>query len=325
MSTTNDDIISQQSQQEDPREYILTHYFLSRSDTFAQWNRDEGQWQCIRRDVPDYLIRSHLEGKITIATYPVNSIGNTPFSCFDVDTKTEQAYSLLRWLKGWFESKDILFLLEDTGGRGLHGWALFLCFVPAIKAIALANLALDDYKTEVGALPCPVEVFPKQAKPADVGNPTRLPWGKHKSGNFSHFLNLNFEPDDEGAIEVIQNGKRTTEFDLEEIVPQSSMKSRRVAKGEGHTQNEVLEMLRCPLLVGERRPTLVKLAGYLRFRGISEEVAIALLLPWAEKCFTEPLPPEELERHIRGIYGRYGVRERRLAKPGKSWHAEVPL
>ena len=84
-------------------------------------------------------------------------------------------------------------------------------------------------------------------------------------------------------------------------------------------------MLKQSLPVGERRPTLVKLAGYLRYRGIPEEVAVALLLPWAEKRFREPLPPEELERHIRGIYRRYGVRERRVVKSGKSWYAEVPL
>ena len=66
-------------------------------------------------------------------------------------------------------------------------------------------------------------------------------------------------------------------------------------------------MLTTPLTVGERRPALIKLVGYLRCRGIPEEVAVALVLPWAKTSFTEPLPAEEVERHIRGIYNRYGM------------------
>ena len=41
--------------------------------------------------------------------------------------------------------------------------------------------------------------------------------------------------------------------------------------------------------------------------GRREEVAVALVLPWAKTSFTEPLPAEEVERHIRGIYNRYGM------------------
>jgi hypothetical protein len=198
-----------------------------------------------------------------------------------------------------------------------------LCYVPAVKAIGLANLALDAYKSEIGKLPCPVEIFPKQARPKDVGNPIRLPWGKHHSGQWSHFLNTFHELDDNEAITAIKNGRKTTEFDLDNLLPP-------VAKYPpeqpvGHAPQEIADMLSRPLSVGERRPTLVKLAGYLRYRGIPEEVAIALLLPWAERAFSEPLPPEEVQQHIRGIYGRYGVRERRVAKHGKAWHVEVSL
>lgn len=310
--------------QADPREEILDRYFLGRTDVFAQWNQERREWECIRKDIPDYLLKSHLQGKISIATYPVNQLGNSLHSCLDIDAKNPEACHFLEWLKSWFEKRSILFLPEDTGGRGLHGWALFLCYVPAEQAVAVATLALDDYKRKIGHIPCPVEIFPKQAKPKDVGNPIRLPWGKHHSGNWGHFLNLSFQPDDEGAIKAIQNGRRTTEFYLDKIVPETAVKPHCVTRGGAHTQNEVLEMLGRPLLVGERRPTLVKLAGHLRFRGISEEVAVALLLPWAEKRFTESLPPAEVERHIRGIYQRYGVRERKVTMPSK-WHAEVTL
>lgn len=304
-------------------EDMLKAYFLGRSDVFAQWNQDISEWQCIRRDIPQYLIKRHTEGKITIATYPVNSLGNTPHLCFDLDNKTAEAYGILDWLQGWFKVRDMLFLIEDTGGRGLHGWVLFLCYVPAVKAIGLASLALDAYKREVGKLPCPVEIFPKQARPKDVGNAIRLPWGKHHSGQWSHFLNSSHEPDDNGALRAIQNARRTTEFDLDKLLP--PVVKYPPEQQVGHAPQEIADMLSRPLSVGERRPTLVKLAGYLRYRGIPEEVAVGLLLPWAERSFTEPLAPGEVKRHVRGVYGRYGVRERRGAKSGKSWHAEVTL
>lgn len=305
------------------RDELLNRYFLGRSDVFAQWNQDISEWQCIRGDIPRYLIKSHIEGKITIATYPVNSLGNTPHLCFDLDNKTAEAYAILDWLQGWFRARDMLFLMEDTGGRGLHGWVLFLCYVPTVKAIGLAHLALEAYKSEVGGLPCSVEIFPKQASPKDVGNPIRLPWGKHKSGQWSHFLNSSHEPDDNGAITAIRNGRKTTEFDLDNLLP--PVVKHPPKQPAGHPPQEIADMLSRPLSVGERRLTLVKLTGYLRYRGIPEEVAAALLLPWAERAFSEPLPPEEVQQHIHGIYVRYGVRERRVAKPGKSWHAEVPL
>jgi len=323
--STDDNAIVHLESQNPSREDLLKLYFLGRPDVFAQENRGGEGWSCIRRELPSNLLTNHLQGRITLGTYPVNTLGNTPWLCFDIDEKSKAAQDFLLWLYGWFTEKEMVFLVEDTGGRGLHGWVLFLCWVPAEKAIALASLAIADYEKQFGVVPCRHEVFPKQAKPKDVGNSVRLPWGKHRIGKFSHFTNLNFEADDEGAIKAIENGRKITEFALDKVVPETAAKPRYAAKGKGHTPNEVVEMARRPLLVGERRPTLVKLAGYLRFRGISEEVAVALLLPWAEKCFTEPLLPEELERHIRGIYSRYGARERRVAKPGKSWHAEVPL
>ena len=85
-------------------------------------------------------------------------------------------------------------------------------------------------------------------------------------------------------------------------------------------------MLTTPLTVGGRRPALVRLAGYLRYRGIPEEVAVVLLLPWARKAFMDPLPMEEIERHVRGIYQRYGTaahgHTRRITQP---FQLEVPL
>ena len=52
---------------------------------------------------------------------------------------------------------------------------------------------------------------------------------------------------------------------------------------------------------------MVSLAGHLRSRGIREEIAVELLIPWARQHFSPPLPDNEVEKHVRGIYQRYGV------------------
>lgn len=226
------------------REELLKRYFLGRSDVFAQWNQDICEWQCIRRYIPQYLIKSHVEGKIALSTYPVSSLGNTPHLCFDLDNKTAEAYAILDWLQGWLNVRHMVFLIEDTGGRGLHGWVLFLGYVPAVKAIALADLALNAYKSESGKLPCPAEIFPKQSKPRDVGNAIRLPWGKHQSGNWSHFIGSDNQHDDEGAIQAILNGKKTTEFDLDSLLP--PLAKYPPEQPTGHAPQQVAEYCHVP-------------------------------------------------------------------------------
>lgn len=280
-------------------EYALSHYFVSRKDAFAQWNRDKSEWQCIRKDIPSYLIKSHLEGKITIATYPVNELCNTPCVCFDLDSKTPEAYDFLKWLRQWFKEKEVLFLFEDTGGRGLHGWCLFLCYVSAVKAIAIANLALDDFQKTEGTLPCPVEVFPKQASPKDVGNPIRVPLGLHQSGNYSHFLNTKLEPDNEAVLQDIQNGKRTTEFDLDKILPEGAVKKVKRKKESQLVQPD--ERWGEIIPQGNRHNTLVSLAAELRARKFSPEKVLSELKIHNQQRCQPPLGDSEVEHIAKGM------------------------
>jgi hypothetical protein len=295
------------NQGSDPRSEILGRFFVSRMDAFAQWNWERGEWQCVRVNTwPKGLLGAHLKGSPTIATYPVNELGNTPFVAFDVDAKTDEAYQFLGWLRDWFEKRGVLFLMEDTGGRGLHGWVLFLCFVPAAKAVALANLALDYYEKEKSSpLPCPVEIFPKQIKlkKGAVGNCIRLPWGQHKSGDFSHFLKPQppHEPDDCGAINLILNlaskGKKVSEFDLNKLIPAKVIakvaKKGQLVPEENRWGDVILE--------GQRHNTMVSLAGELRARRFSpEKILTELQLHNRQRC-RPPLDDGEVEAIARGI------------------------
>ena len=67
-----------------------------------------------------------------------------------------------------------------------------------------------------------------------------------------------------------------------------------------------------------RRPTLVSLTGYLRCRGVAENLAVMLLVPWAREHFKPPLPDTEVERHIRGIYHRYDIPARGRHSPSRA-------
>jgi len=298
---------AQQSQAEDSkpeadlRADILWRYFWGRTDAFAHYNRETAQWQCTRREIPPYLIASHLAGKITVATYPVNDYGNTPFISFDVDSKAPEAYSLLNSLRGWFNQRSLIFLVEDTGGRGLHGWCIFKCHVPAAKAIALANLAIAAYTKEVGALPCPVEIFPKQAKTkrGEVGNCIRLPLGLHHSGNFSHFLNEKGEPDDANALDSIQKAQKVTESDIDKLLPVGA----RAKVGKKTAPRLVEEEDRWAEVIpeGRRHDTLVSLAGELRARRFSPEKLLSELeMHNAQRC-QPPLDDKEVETIAKGV------------------------
>jgi hypothetical protein len=298
--------------QTDPRADILWKHFWGRTDAFAHYNRETAQWQCTRREIPPYLIASHLAGKITVATYPVNDYGNTPFISFDVDSKAPEAYACLVWLSRWFTQKGSLFLFEDTGGRGLHGWTLFKCHVPATQAIALANLAIAAYKKEVGALPCPVEIFPKQAKlqRGEVGNCIRLPWGKHQSGDWSHFLNEKGEPDDANALESIRKAQRVTESDIDKLLPEGA-----IAKvGKKTTPRLVEEEDRWAEVIpeGRRHDTLVSLAGELRARRFSpERLLTELKMHNAQRC-QPPLADNEVETIVKGVTNKTVVEKEEI-------------
>lgn len=294
-NATSHDVKRQDS---DPRSEILRRFFTGRTDAFAQWNRERAQWECIRREMPDYLLKSHLKGKITVATYPVNNLGNSSFVCYDLDLKTTDAYMLLEWLKEWFQSKGILFLPEDTGGRGLHGWGLFLCFVPASHAIALANLGLESYQKEIGTLPCPMEIFPKQAKPRDLGNCIRLPWGQHQMGDVSHFINGAGAVDDDAAVKAILSGKRTTQFDIEALLPHDAFTKVKRRKERLVTSDERWADV---IAEGKRHNTLLSLAGELKAKRFSpEKLSTELQLHNRQRC-RPPLDDGEVEAIAKGI------------------------
>ncbi len=306
--------------------------FKGRTDAWGQFPR-----YCKHELVIFAHYERHLKGKVSLGVYPLLDNGTCFWGAADLDQPgtapwhngPDDCMPALKLMEalGYCGANQGLFL-EKTKSKGWRVWVFFSAPVPAKHARRLFHSALAK-----SGLPLSIEVFPKQDF---VGEPT--PNNPFPVGNYVHLPYFGGGPSGPRRGRVFVDPESLAPIPLEKFLAHlpvfpadalplvlENLPKTETNQKPSHTQEEITGMLSQHLAVGERRPTLVKVTGYLRYRGIPEEVAIALLLPWAERAFSEPLPPEEVQQHIRGIYGRYGVRERRAAKHGKAWHAEVSL
>lgn len=258
--------------------------------------------QCVKEKVTLEHYRRHLYGKVSLGIYPLRRDGQCRWFAVDIDRDDiVQAIAPINQFAALGFNGGVY--LERSKSKGFHVYAFPSDWVPARDVRLIARCALK----QVGFTPS-TEIFPKQDSigPDAFGNYLNLPY---------------FGPDNEAGRRMILDLKSRCPIPISawledvqvfpvhgfpfvlENLPREEAKQK-----QGHTSKEIVEMLQMPAAIGERRPTLIKLAGYLSYRGVPEDVAISLLLPWAEKRFVEPLPPQETERHIRGIYRRYGTR-----------------
>lgn len=278
--------------------------FRGRADA---WGSVEGR--CNKELVTLEHYERHLRGEVSLGVYPLLNDGGCLFSAIDLDRKD---FNLAKTIQQELVNNGLPSYIAESKSKGFHiyGFAVEKFVAKEIRRVLHYILNKLDIKAEV---------FPKQdmvSQVAPLGNYINLPCFGYTRPFLTDGLK---EVPLEVVIKQIKHIPEQAINCLLRTLPKVETKQEL-----GHTPDEVVGMLSRPLAVGQRRDTLVKLSGYLRYRGIPVEVAIALLLPWAEKRFTEALPPEEVERHIRGIYQRYGVREK-ITKPCKPWYAEVKL
>jgi len=301
---------------------ILQKFFKCRESAYITWNPSKQSYQKIQKPLTGDVLASHLNGGLPLVAYAITEDNLCYFGAFDIDRDDEQGRQVTVNLKRVLEHFQIPALIEHSGGKGYHLWTLFAP-VPSYKAHMLL-IRLYNYVREETPVPIeevPVEIFPKQPRitnEAPFGNAIKLPWGKHpKTHRRTFFLNENFQPHG-NQEELFTNIKPLHEEKIDEILNEigypKETQERTQDKPLGHETQEIVDMLSNPLREGSRRPTLVKLAGYLRYRGIPKEVALRLLVPWAREAFQDPLPDEEIRKHIEGIYNRYGVNEKNNRK-----------
>lgn len=278
---------------------------------------DNAKYVTIKEPVTLDLYRDHLLGKRWVGILPL--VGDRcRFGGTDLDVKDFQKALIIRDTLWEYGLKAYIAETKHKGYRVL----VFFDEPQLARDVRLVLKAVNE------KLQLSCEVFPKQDS---------LPPGSLKEGDIGSFINLPyfgnrcpFLTGDNQAVSLefaLDHIKFNTEEHLRRALEKIPSKTEEAYLKQmlGHSSDQIVAMLTHALAIGERRPILVKLAGYLRFRSIPEEVTVALLLPWAEKSFAEPLPQEEVERHVRGIYRRYGVRKHRVGKAGKPWRAEVPL
>jgi hypothetical protein len=254
---------------------------------------------CIKEPVTLNHYALHLTGQISLGTYPLRADGSCRWAAVDIDQENSgAALAVVSSLSGMGLKQGVH--VERSKSRGYHVFLLVSQWVPARILRRIMSTAISR-----AGLPPTTEIFPKQdsLEGMHYGNYLNLPYfgGGLPQGRRMMVDLASWEP-----IPLQKWINQVEVFPAEPLnsiihnLPDESSPSRK------HTDLNCSTLLLRSLQAGERRPTLVKLTGYLRYRGVSEGMALALLVPWAKQAFAEPLPPEEIEKHIRGIYRRYG-------------------
>lgn len=267
----------------------LEAVFVNRKDCYAQQYLDEktDRWgyRKVASPLNSDIIKLHLAGEITIATYQLALDDTVTWGCIDIDNHNQERTTDDVQSDVWavckiLEKYDIPFLLEASGGPdSYHIWV----FVKKTKTYN-AYMFMRQIVSESG-IDCK-EIWPKQKKLGDhgkYGNPVKMPLCMHRRWDKrSQFINpQTFQPI-EGAIPL-------PEFvNLLEIPDQSPNKAGfegmpRVRSDRPHSDNNTLDYCmihaledKIPLKESPGHAFRVAIAVKARVIGMSEEEAARL-------------------------------------------------
>ena len=272
------------------------HAFGGRTDA---WGALRGQ--CIHEDVTQQHFLRHLVGKTSLGIYPLLDDGRCHWATVDIDIDDlGLAVGLRDALRDLGLNAGVY--IERSKSRGFHIWVLFDELVSAKDVRRILRAGLANAKLDPGT-----EVFPKQNRLDDetpIGNYVHLPYyGDNGEGRRTILRPHTLDP---MPLEEFLDGLQpfpasSLELVLETLPPEEKAEHRNPPGWLG-------ELMGSNIPTGQRRPTLTKIAGAYRAGGIDVEAAVIALTAWAEKAFEEPLPEEEIEKTVRGIYERYGIR-----------------
>lgn len=192
----------------------FVHLFAGREDVHARMWRDPKRgvgYSPVSGPLTPELARAHLEGRLTLGTYPVRHDNTVGFFAIDLDIAKSALEAAvgdgprLRALRdaAGAEGRRLLLalrelglspLLEDSGQKGYHLWCFLPEPTPAARVHDWGRRLITSLLSSNTMLH--LEFFPKQAAVADggTGNLIKLPLGLHLgSGRWSKLL------DDDGA------------------------------------------------------------------------------------------------------------------------------
>ena len=159
--------------------------FIARKDRYAV-QQSSGAYFVVNKPIDDKVLKDHLDGLKTIATYVLDENNMVSFGCIDVDveiSELDEALKLSEHIYSLFPEFERA--LEFSGRRGYHVWLFFKKKEPAEFVKDLIHTRLRRYNYNK------IEVYPKQAKLTGkgYGNCIKIPMGIHKrSGKRSKIL-----------------------------------------------------------------------------------------------------------------------------------------
>ena len=159
--------------------------FIGRKDRYAI-QQTSGAYFVVNKPIDDKVLKEHLDGLKTIATYVLDENNMVSFGCIDVDveiSELDEALKLSEHIYSLFPEFERA--LEFSGRRGYHIWIFLKQKEPAEFVKDLINTRLRMYGYNK------IEVFPKQIKLSGkgYGNCVKVPMGIHKrSGKRSKIL-----------------------------------------------------------------------------------------------------------------------------------------
>ncbi len=281
---------------------IFRELFVGRDDVFAVQIRKGNSciYRPIRRKLSDNDIRRHLQGNITIATYPRRDSKST-WVCVDIDTreKSEVAKVLTE-----MKRHGIRPVLEDSGNKGYHLWVFFEKAIPNWKARAIGQ-----------AVGCGNEIFPKQdwVENGSYGSLVKTVLGTNRvTGRFCGFVdeNLQLETDQYWRLRNIE--KHDGDALWQKVAPKVQADDERISEGgtlQGrHVDIEMMKpcvnaLLRSGVERGRRNIAAHVVACECRRTGMSEGQARVVVGAF-NKRNRPPLPGGEVRAIMNSAFAK---------------------
>ncbi len=284
---------------------VLLERFAGRRDAYALQQR--GGYTALRRLLTPEILSRHIAGTLTVAAYPLTPEGMTPVGVLDFDDRSPATRDRLLWLRRWLGHYELELLLEPSGNKGYHGWLVASTPVDAGKMSSLLRLALARADEALGA-GARAEVFPKQARAADLGNAIKLPWGIHrKTGRRTTFVDEEFRPLPGWGLAAIQDMPSIDDAKLDSVLAEYPRAGEReILPAFSGTQSKCGlpcfgAMLR-GVEEGFRHVASFNLALMLRRQGFDPDMAAAVLSRWDSGRNGSPLGEDHLARNLTDAY-----------------------
>jgi hypothetical protein len=267
-------------------------------------------YRLVKKPLTDEVIKKHLLGRLTIATYPSRS-STTTWLCVDIDSRDKNKVGkVLQEMK----KHGMTPVLEDSGNKGYHVLVFFEKAIPNWKARAIGRAVGQG-----------AESFPKQniLEDGSYGSLVKAPLGIHKvTGRFCGFVNEELQPIENQYeyLKQIMATRHDGEALWQKMAPKVHLDDERIPEGEEirgtHVDLAMMKpcvnaLLRSGVERGRRNIAAHVVACECRRTGMSEGQARAVVEAFNKKN-RPPLPRGEVRAIVRSAYAKgyeYGCKD----------------